>query len=170
MKNIFYINKNNKYQKKSGFSLVEVLIACMIMSTITLTLMSAASKGIELSYRALKQVQASNLIEEGVEAVKSIRDNNWATISALNLNTNYYLTFNSNTNVWSLGTTPVSLIDGEFTRVVVFTAVNRDGNDDIASSGTPDTGARRVKVTVSWGSVGTTISKDITFYLTNIFN
>jgi Tfp pilus assembly protein PilV len=167
MKNFFI---NNNYQKSSGFSVVEVLIACMIMSIITLTVMSAASKGITLSERALKQVQASFLLEEGVEAVKSIRDTNWITISSLNLGTNYYLTYNTNTNIWSLGSTAVSVIDGTFTRVISFSAVNRDANDNIASSGTVDTGIKMVNVTVSWPSQSGTISKNITFYLTNIFN
>jgi len=167
MKNIFKKNINN--QNKAVFSLVEVLIACTIMSMVTLALMSAASKGIDLSGKALKQVQASDFMEEGVEAVKSIRDNNWMTISTLSLNTNYYLSFNTNTNTWSLGTTPVALIDG-FTRAVVFSAVSRNGNSDIYSSGTIDTGIKRAKVTVSWISSGTTVSKDITFYLANIFN
>jgi len=170
MKNIFKIKKKINYKSRAGFSLVEVLIACVIISLTTLALMSTASKGIELSNRALRQVQASMLIEEGVEAVKSIRDTNWETISSLNLDTNYYLFFDTNTNTWSLSTTPESLVDEIFTRTVILTAVNRDDNDDISPSGTIDTGIKRVNVTVSWPSKNDTISKNITFYLTDLFN
>jgi len=165
MKNIFY--KKMKYKNKNGFSVVEVLIACMIMSMVTLALMSAATRGIGLSINALKKVQASNLIEEGAEAVKSIRDNNWTTIENLDLNTNYYLSFNS--NIWSL-TETTDLIDGVFTRQVIFSPVYRDSNDDIAETGTLDSGIKRVRVIVSWPNSGQITSKEITFYLANIFN
>lgn len=170
MKNIFYQKKNTNNLRTTGFSLVEVLIAGVIISLTTLALMSAASKGIELSNRAVRQVQANMLIEEGVEAVRSIRDASWTNISNLTLNTNYYLTFNTTTNTWSLDTTPTTPVDEIFTRTVFISAVNRDSNDDIASSGTLDNGTKRVKITVSWPTKNSTISKDITFYLTNFLN
>jgi len=162
MKNIFKKKKN----LVSGFTIVEVLIACVIITTTTIALMSATSKGIELSNRALRQGQASMLMEEGVEAVKSIRDTNWITISNLTLDTNYYLSFSS---AWILGITPVVQIDEIFTRKVVFSAVNRDSNDDIAVSGTLDTGIKRVNVIVEWSTPSGINSKSITFYLANIF-
>ncbi len=167
MKNIF--NKNINYKNKAGFSVVEVLIACMIMSMIILALMSAATRGIGLSINALKKVQASNLIEEGIEVIKATRDNNWTTIANLNTETKQYLSFDSNSNTWSLGETPVALIDG-FEREVIFYPVYRDSNDDIASVGTLDSGIKKVTVKVSWAGSNMTNSKEITFYLANIFN
>lgn len=159
--------KKNKSHNNLGFSLVEVLVACSIISMITLTVMSAASRGIELSSRALKQVQASMLMEEGVEAVKSVRDANWSNISNLPLG-NSYLSFS---NVWSLSNTnQVEVVDGTFTRTIRLSEVRRDGNDDIASSGTVDPGTKKVTVSVSWNSSGQTISKEINFYLSDIFN
>lgn len=155
---------------QSGFSLVEVLIACMLISLTTLALMSSAAKGIELSNRAIKQVQASLLMEEGIEAVKSIRDTSWTSISDLNLNTPYYLSFNTGSNAWSLTETPsvnpATPIDGVFTRTIAFKEVKRDGNDDIAPTGTVDDRTKEVEVTVSWNSD----SKSMSFYLSDIFN
>ena len=163
----FFRIKNSKY-KKSGFTLVEVLVACVIISTTIIALMSATSKGIDLSTRSLRQVEANMLMEEGVEATKSIRDTSWTTISGLTLNTNYYLSF---TNAWTLSTTQSAQIDGIFTRTIVFSQVYRDSNDDISSSGTPDIGIKKVNVTVNWkSSGGGTNSKNIIFYLANIFN
>ena len=178
MKNIFKKKKNlvsgftptpNFTKKRNlvwGFTIIEVLVACVIITTTTIALMSATSKGIELSNRALRQVQANMLMEEGVEAVKSIRDTSWATISGKSLNTNYYLSFSG---AWILGTTPVAQIDEIFTRKVVFSAVNRDSNDDIASFGTVDIGIKRVNVIVEWSTPSGINSKSITFYLANIF-
>src|SRR3989339_2033041 len=140
----------NKKNMSKGFTIIEVLIACVIISTTTLALASVASTGIQLSNRSLRQVQANLLMEEGAEAVKSIRDNNWTTISDLDLDTDYYLSFDINTNSWTLGQTPTATIDGVFTRVIVFSLVYRDDNDDIASSGEPDLGTKSVNVSVSW--------------------
>lgn len=170
MKNLFKINKNINYRKKTGFTVIEVLIACVIISTIILAVTAAASKGIELSNRALRQVQASMLIEEGIEAVRSIRDTNWTTISTLDLDTDYFLSFDINLNTWSLSKTPVEKIDGIFERIVRLYEVNRDINDDISLSGTIDDEIKKVEVVVNWPSKGETISKKITFYLANIFN
>ena len=166
MKNILKFKKN-KLQHNSGFSLVEVLVACSIISMITLTVMSAASKGIELSFRALKQVQANMIMEEGVEAVKSVRDASWNNIANLPLG-NSYLSFN---NTWSLSNAnQVEVIDGSFTRTIRLSEVRRAANEEIASSGTVDLKSRKIAVLVSWNSSGQTISKEIDFYLSDIFN
>lgn len=103
--------------------------------------------------------------------MKSIRDASWTNISGLTLDTNYYLTFNTGTNTWSLGTTPTATIDSIFTRAVVVSAVNRDANDDIAVSGTVDTRTKKVTVTTSWALAdATTSSKALAFYMSDIFN
>lgn len=160
--------KNKK--KNYGFSLIEVLIACAIITTSIFALISTAQKGISLSNQALRATQASFLAEEGSEAVKSIRDGSWATISALSLNTTYYITYNTSTNTWSLSTTPTAAIDSIFTRTVTFSQVLRDSNDDIAATGTADSRTKKVTVVVSWvSSDGSTISQTVPFYLADIF-
>ena len=173
MKKTFHKNNN------LGFTLVEVLFACAIMTTVILSLMLSAQKGITLSSKALRQTQASFLLEEGAEAVRSIRDNNWSTISALTVNTTYYLSYNNGTNVWTLSTTPITFIDSFFNRTVVFSDVYRDSSDDIASSGTLDPSIKKVDVKVSWHasdgssfsfSDGTNNEKHLYFYLADIFN
>lgn len=158
--------------KKSvkGFTLVEVIIACTIITVTILFLMSAATKSIELSNRMLKDVQANFLLEEGAEAVKTIRDNSWANISGLTLNSNYYLSFDDNNNVWSLTDVPISPIDDVFNRVVSFEEVYRNNEDDIEEGGSLDENIKKVKIMVSWPTKDQTINKELTFYLANIFN
>ena len=163
--------KRNSTLTTAGFTIIEVLIACAIISVTTFALISASVRGIQLSDRALKQTQASILLEEGAEVVKVIRDNSWATVSGFTLDTNYYFTFDTGTNTWSLGTTPTSTIDSIFTRTVVFSSVERDGSDDIvASGGTIDPRTKKITVTVSWPQSGSTASKVLTFYISDIFN
>ena len=163
-----YSKKKNYIKYIQGFSLIEVLIAVSVLGVLAVVLMSSTNKGIILSNQALNEVQAGFLLDEGAEAVKSLRDTNWTNISGVTDNTNYYLSFNNTTNLWSLSVTP-STIDS-FTRTVVFSPVYRDVNDDIASSGTLDSGTKKVTITTFWSSNGNSISKSIPFYISNIFN
>lgn len=157
--------------KNKGFTLVEILIACAIISGCIFSLMTASSKGIQTSTEALRQTQSSFILEEGAEAVKSIRDSAWSNISGLTDGATYYLSFSTDANVWSLSTTPTPPIDSIFTRTIVFSAVYRDSNDDIASSGTLDSRTKKVTVTVSWPvSDATTSTKTLDFYISDIFS
>jgi prepilin-type N-terminal cleavage/methylation domain-containing protein len=173
----FFDNKIKDFNK--GFTIIEIIIACTIISVTVLFLMSSAQKGIELSIRALRQTQANTLLEEGAEVVKIIRDNDWANISILNLDTNYYLFFNTDTNTWSLSesiTTPNNSlpnypIDGIFTRTVLLSSVERDGGNDIVSSdGSIDDRTKKVTVVISWPSTKGIIQKELVFYLADIFD
>jgi Tfp pilus assembly protein PilV len=160
----------NHNKKSKGFALIEVMIACALVATVTITLLSFAEKGLGLSSRSLRQVQATLLAEEGAEAVKTIRDANWTNISSITLNTNYYLSYNNSTDVWSLSTTANS-IDNIFTRTIVFSSVNRDSNNDIVTTGgTTDAGTIKVTVTTSWLSTEGANSKVLTLYITDIFS
>ncbi len=164
----FFKSKIFNRKSNNGFVLIEVVVACSIISVITFGIFSAAKNGINLSTGALRQTQASYLLEEGAEAMRSIRDANWTNISGLTLDTTYYLSYNTNNNIWTLTQTP-STID-YFTRTVILSAVYRNGTDDIASSGTLDTGTKKVTVNVSWASSSGTSSKSLSFYIANIFN
>lgn len=160
----------SKNKETKGFALIEVMIACALVATVTITLLSFAEKGLGLSSRSLRQVQATLIAEEGAEAVKTIRDANWTNISNLTLNTNYYLSYNNSTDVWSLSTTANS-IDSIFTRAIVFNSVNRNSNNDIVGTGgTTDSGTIKVTVTVSWLSTEGANSKVLTLYITDIFS
>lgn len=169
----------NKNKKNCGFALIEILIACSIISISMFALMQTAEKGIQLSSLALKKSQASFLLEEGAEAVKSIRDNNWTTISNLSLSpTKYHLFFNTSLSAWILdpsttnlaGSIPTYPIDG-FNRTITISSVGRDSNDDIlASGGTIDPRTKEVTIEVTWTAFNGPNSKILSFYITDIFD
>lgn len=167
-----------KLKNSSGFSIVEVIVATTIISITIFALMSTAQKGTSLSTRALQQSQANTLLEEGVEVVKSIRDEDWTTISGLSLGIDYYLFFNTTTNIWSLNVSsltpgdsiPDYPIDSIFNRTLLISAVNRDASDDISELGTLDPNTKKVSVTVSFLSSGVEKSKTLSFYIMDIFN
>jgi type II secretory pathway pseudopilin PulG len=154
---------------KSGISIVEVIIAVSIILTVGVSFAGGLSKSLFISNKALQVSQAAWLLEDSAEAVKTIRDADWANISGLSNNTNYYLVFDTNTNTWSLTQTDPGAIDGVFDRRIVFSSVNRDANDDIAVSGTNDINTKYVNVTISWQVAGININKNVDFYISKIF-
>jgi prepilin-type N-terminal cleavage/methylation domain-containing protein len=166
MKRSIHIHSYTSSTYKKGFSLVEVLVAVSIISLSVFAIMSSAQKSVKLSSQSLNKAQASYLLEEGAEAVKIVRDNNWSTISGLTIGTTYYPTFTGGT--WTLSTTPTTV--GIFTRTVVLATVYRDNFDDIASSGTTDAGTKKVTVTVTWPNSDGTATDTVSFYISDIFN
>ncbi|MFA5791956.1 MAG: hypothetical protein WC884_02875 [Candidatus Paceibacterota bacterium] len=161
MKN-FLKNKKNK-----GFMIVEVLIAASIITISILAAMTVTQKSVYVSRQAFHATQAAFLLEEGAEAVRVLRDNNWTNISLLTIGTNYYPTFSGGT--WTLSSTP-NTID-IFTRTVSTANVNRDNTTkDISSIGTNDPGTKLITVTVSWGEGGVTKTKTLQFYIMDIFS
>ncbi len=146
---------------------VEIIIGLSIISVSLLAFLNVAEKSVSLSQHSVRNTQAAFLLEEGAEAVRILRDNDWSNISSLSLGTNYYPTLIGTT--WSLSATPNS-VDG-FTRVVNVSAVNRDAStQDISTVGNIDARSKLVTVTVSWLRGTTTQSKSLQFYLMDIFN
>lgn len=151
-----------------GVSLVEVIVATALLFLAVTGLLTAYSMFIRVGSSTLSTVQATYLLEEGVEAVTSIRDFGWTgNIANLTVGNNYYLSWNGSR--W-VATSTVSKIDNLYTRYFTLASVTRDANDNIAGSGTTDAGTRKVTVYVSWPSSGTTTSSSLSTYITNLFD
>ncbi len=149
---------------------VEVLVAISIISVSILAMTAVAQKSIYVSSQAFHSTQADFLLEEGVEAVRIVRDNAWSNISSLTSGTTYYPKFSSGT--WSLTTTSSDGVVGIFARSLTIANVNRDNTtkDIVTSGGTVDNGTKLVTVTVSWKEGGVLVSKTLQFYILNIFS
>lgn len=146
---------------------VEVLVAASIITASILAAMLVAQKSIYVSRQALHTAEAAFLLEEGAEAVRILRDNAWDNISSLTPATSYYPLFSGAT--WTLSSTPNTV--GIFIRTVTISNVNRDNvTEDISSAGTDDAGTKLVTVAVSWAEGTTAVSKNLKFYVTDIFS
>ena len=140
---------SNVSQKGAG--LLEIIIA---VSVITVSFFAV----VQVSVLALKGVQARNdrakalvYVQEGMEAVRNIRDGGWAAnIATLNFGQTYYVTVSG--GKWTLTQTNPGLIESTFARTLVVDNVSRDVSDNIAGSGTNDPETKKVTVTVSWSS------------------
>lgn len=154
---------------EKGVTLVEVLVAAGIIVTFLTTLVSVHNTYLRSSFSNVDSVKATFLAEEGIEAVKGIRDTSWASnILPLTNGTAYYLVFGN--GAWSLNTTSTS-VDSRFYRKITLSAVNRDSVSAITTSGgTLDANTRKITSSVSWLDRGATTTRSIDTYIANIFS
>lgn len=147
---------------------MEVVVGAAIMVLVFLSLVSAYAMYLRGGLANPNRIQAALLAEEGIEALKYLRDGSWNTnINSLTIGSPYYLDFSAGT--WKATTTPSS-IDGKFARTFVLNSVMRNASSDIVlSGGTNDTGARLAKVSVSWHSADGTITSNISSYIFNLY-
>lgn len=154
-------------QKQKGFFLIEVIVASAVITVVLVLLLGSIQNSVEASQRSLERTQASYLLEEGAEAIKSIRDTTWDDIAALTAGTPYYLLWSG--TAWTLTTTPVSV--GPFTRTLTMSGVSRDATDDITlSGGTDDTGTKKFRITLTWAVPAGTQTETLQFYISDIRN
>lgn len=163
----------NRHLTVKGFGLIEIIVALGIISISLLSLALATHGALVATNENAREGKALFLIEEGVEAVKIIRDTSWSSqIAPLTAGTPYYLVF---TSTWTLSSINPGPIDGVFTRTVRFQDVYRRTVDDdlvdVSSleSKVLDQGTKKVTVSVSWNSPNGTKTRSISTYLANIF-
>ena len=73
--------KAPSYIKQSGFSLVEVILASSIFVLFVTALVGTLLYGVESTALAGNRAQAVLLAEEGLEAIRNIRDDDFSNIS-----------------------------------------------------------------------------------------
>lgn len=165
----------NKLVRQRGFTVVEAVVAMSVFAIAIVGGIQTVLTAQRLSNEGKDTIQAANYLEEGLEAVRSIRDSSWTDIATAGP---YHLTSDTG------AITPWQLIPdgsetlGKFTRTIEIADVRRadtDGSgtlsaeDNIVQSGgefdDPDT--KRITATVSWEEDSRTVTRSISTYLTN---
>ena len=164
---------------KKGIGLVEVVVAAAVFSVILFTLVTASNLYLSSANSNLQLVKATYLTQEGIEAVKTIRDSGWANIIVLATSTattsrDYYLVFSTTTSQWQATTSSSYKNIGSFTRSFNLGNVARGTSPlykilpDMTNDQNSDT--KLLIVNTSWQDKGNTITKTISTYITNILN
>lgn len=162
--------KKDFKNKISGFSLVEVMVAVAIMVMFFLAIYEMIMFANKITANSLRRVEAVNFAQEGIEAVRTIRDNSWTTnLTGVINNTNYYLAIVG--GKWAINQTPAPLLNTIFTRTIKFYEVSRDVNGNIvAIGGTVDPKTKKVVSMVSWNERGQTYNVSLETYITNFLD
>lgn len=141
------VSRRYKYKsKQSGISLVEVVLALALFAVVAAVIVSLSLGGTTSLVRAAKHTEAAALAQEGLEAVRSIRDRAYNELRYSQSGVQ------QSGNVWDfLGQGTTETI-GDFTRVITFNDVCRDAADDVVTcpGNYTDPHSKEVVVDVSW--------------------
>ncbi len=159
-----------KLQYSKGIALVEIVVGAAIIATSFVAILGIYTALTKLSIQALPKMQAAMVAEEGLEAVRSLRDAGYTSkLGALSSGTPYYLSWSTASSTF-YATTTKSLVDNTFSRTMTVANAYRDASYNIASAGTNDANTKLVTITVTWSSGGATSTYALQSYVSNIFN
>ncbi len=150
---------------EQGFSLVEAMLSAAAFSIVVTSFAGALILGQQATLGSGQRARAANLAEEGIESVRSIRDQAFNELQYTQSGVQVA------SNTWAfLGEGTTETID-EFTRTISFADVCRNGSYVIAACPATytDPHSKQVTVTVTWpvGPGATTGSVSRVSYLTD---
>ncbi len=149
---------------QQGQSILEIIVALAIFSLIGAAMATMAVGSFTALTQGGEQVEAVNLAQEGIEAVRAIRDMAW--------NKNIYSksAVAVNAGEWIFNGEGTEETIGQYTRIITFSDVCRDNNNEIVvcPGDYTDVHSKKVTVTASWPiRDGVTNSAQKIIYLTN---
>ena len=155
------------------FRSIEVIVGSAIIVTGILGLVGAYNYYLQIMVHNTPNIQATYLLEEGIETARLLRDQSWSNLATLDPTVEYHLVFDPTTSKWSTTAGSEPLIDGQFDRTIVVSPAYRDGNSNIVSSSTfgatLDASTTLITAKVAWLNGNSTTTKILSAYLTNIF-
>ncbi len=146
----------------SGFSVIEIILAAGIFVIFATGITGVVISSFTGSRQGEEQTKATQFASEGLEAVRSVKNQAFANLTA---------TASAGVTrfggVWSLF--GINNVFEKYTRTIAITTVQRDGSGNIvASGGTPDPLTWKATSTVSWAaSPGRADSVILSTYLTD---
>lgn len=149
--------------------LIEVLVGAAVVTVVLGLSVAAVNNFVEVGKKTADRVAATYLAQEGVEAVRFMRDTSWVSLSGVPVDTARYLDISP--TAIALTATP-EVVDG-FERVVYVRDVYRaTAGDDIVASTSPvskavDPETKVVEVTVSAPESGVAVT--LGAYLSNVW-
>jgi len=147
-----------------GQSLIELIIAIALASLLLPALLTGLVASREGKAQEEQRLQATALLREAEDAVRSVREQNWSNISPIGT---YHPQVSG--SAWSLAAGS-EIING-YTRQIEISNVNRDTSGNITESvGSQDTSTKKVVSTVSWNTPIASSVKSTTYlqrYLQN---
>ncbi len=160
---IFYI----PYSKKSGQSLIEVLVGIAVGVIMIIGAITVAVSALKSSADAGRVQASTALAKELLENVRSWAEGDWHNVLSLSTSSanKYYL--NTATSPFTTSTGSENIVAGgiTYTRSFFIDEAYRDGSGNIvAVPGILDPSTRKITVTVSWPT--TNLSPTLTEYLT----
>lgn len=141
-----------------GQSLIEFIVAVAIFLVIATSTTVAVLGSFSSTRLSEEGSRAVFLAEEGEEAVKSMKNRDWALLTnAAHMDPHG---LSSTAGTWSFS--GASDVSGKYTRSVTITSVNRNNGAIVTSGGVTDPDTKRIDISVSW-NFSPTRTNSITF-------
>lgn len=158
--------------KQKGFNIIELIIAIFILGIVIVGFYEVAVLSLKILQESEHEMRAVYLAEEGVEAVRSIRDTiTWIDsddgeigLGELDIDVadTYYPIISG--EKWELSFIDPGVIEGIFNRKIVFEKISRDPAtgeiEAVYDEGHKDADSLKLSVVVNW--MEKNVSKDIT--------
>ncbi|MEK7607762.1 MAG: hypothetical protein AAB484_02485 [Patescibacteria group bacterium] len=159
--------KNNfRKEFKKGSTLIEIVVVTAILALVSLAFLGTFTALSQFHYKDMLIIKGELLAEEGIEALRFVKESGWNNLSSIPSGSKRYLSLAP--SAWSITTNP-EVVDGEFFRYFRVYEVLRDASDDIvSSSGTIDPDTLLLDVSVDWNWRGSTTTANYKSYITNI--
>ncbi len=147
-----------------GIGMIEIMVAVVVIGLGLVGVVSLFSYSLRIQNNERQRVRAAVYLEEGMEAVRAMRNESWAGIPVPGI---YYLQLSG--GAWSLTASNPGLIDGIYTRrIIVIPAYRAGGNllDQGAGGGVVDPDSVKIRVEVTWAEGTQTKLEFIESYFT----
>jgi hypothetical protein len=154
-------------KNEKGFSIIEVVLAAAIFVTFATAAVVAIISGLNANRLGTEVAIANQFNAEGMEAVRSIKNQAFATVAGKAGLGNQGVVVSG--GVWTFSGTSNSLAsDTRFVRTIVVTSTQRDASGNIVVSGTVDPNTYKVVTTTTWNfNTARQNSVVLTEYMTN---
>jgi len=152
-------------QQQKGFGIIEAIVCIAIIMITFWSFTGIAKYCLKIQEQNRVKIEAVNLASEAIEAVRSVRNENWDNISSLLLETKYYPIISE--NKWTLILSNPGVINGTYNRSITLERVYRDTSDNISESGIEDNQTMKIIALVEWNDRGQTKQINLSTYLTN---
>lgn len=155
-----------RLKNKQGFSVAEIMMVIVVFAIFSVSIYQALIFYHKSMKGAVNKVAAIYLAQEGIEAVRSLRNKSWDdNIFDLDEAIVYYPVLVG--DEWTLSTTNPGPIDGAYIRTVELDEVFRNSSDDIDTAGAEDPNTKKIQVKIAWDEPAGNKEIKIETYLTN---
>jgi type II secretory pathway pseudopilin PulG len=154
---------------ESGFSVIEIIFASALFLIFSGAAIIVVLQGFDANRTATETIVANQYAIEGIEAVRSIKNQSYANLVAT-AGTGLARVPSGSAFVWAFsGSQNQFGPNNKYTRVITISSVNRDASGNIVSSGgSLDPNTKKATATVTWNHTPTRINTVVqTTYFTN---
>ena len=155
------------FMNDRGVSLLEIVLVLALLAIIMSAMAQLNLSAVSQVNSAATSVRAKYLAAETLEALRILKEEDWANLSNLTAARAYYLSFSDISRRWSVVGADPGQIDGVFSRSFMLKPVRRDlaTGRIVEAGGSLDSKTLLAEAVVEWSEKGTAKNVKVSTYL-----